>query len=453
MAFKRVLIANRGEIAVRVARACAALGVQSVAVVSSADRGSLVTQVVDEVLCIGPAPSRDSYLNISALVAAASYTGSDAVHPGYGFLAEEPTFVEACTDAGLTFIGPPASVMRQVGNKLAARALAQEVGVPVAPGSVAVRTEAAASRIASEVGYPVLIKAASGGGGRGMRVVHSSAQLGPELQTASAEALSAFGDGTVYLERYIEHARHVEVQLLGDGHGHLVHLWDRDCSIQRRYQKIVEEAPVTALPDHLREEILSAAVRLGRAAGYQNAGTVEFIVDMEREAYYFLEINARVQVEHPVTEAVTGVDIVANQIRVASGEELGISQDEVQVDGHAIEARINAERVPGFSPSPGRLTRWEPPASERLRVDTHCFPGYLVPPYYDSLLAKVIGHDTDRPRAIAALDAGLANLVVAGVETTLPFMRHILGQRGFRENAFNTAWLPHVIEDFSEKIR
>jgi len=453
MAFKRVLIANRGEIAVRVARACAALGVQSVAVVSSADRGSLVTQVVDEVLCIGPAPSRDSYLNISALVAAASYTGSDAVHPGYGFLAEEPSFVEACTDAGLTFIGPPASVMRQVGNKLAARALAQELGVPVAPGSVAVRTGATASRIAAEVGYPVLIKAASGGGGRGMRVVHSSAQLGPELQTASAEALSAFGDGTVYLERYIEHARHVEVQLLGDGHGHLVHLWDRDCSIQRRYQKIVEEAPVTALPDHLREEILSAAVRLGRAAGYQNAGTVEFIVDMEREAYYFLEINARVQVEHPVTEAVTGVDIVANQIRVASGEELGISQDEVQVDGHAIEARINAERVPGFSPSPGRLTRWEPPASERLRVDTHCFPGYLVPPYYDSLLAKVIGHDTDRPHAIAALDAGLANLVVAGVETTLPFMRHILGQRGFRENAFNTAWLPHVIEDFSEKIR
>ena len=453
MTFKRVLIANRGEIAVRVARACAALGVQSVAVVSSADRGSLVTQVADEVLCIGPAPSRDSYLNISALVAAAKYSGSDAVHPGYGFLAEEPSFVEACTDAGLTFIGPPASVMRQVGNKLAARALAQEVGVPVAPGSVAVRTEAAANRIAAEVGYPVLIKAASGGGGRGMRVVHSSAQLGPELQTASAEALSAFGDGTVYLERYIENARHVEVQLLGDGHGHLVHLWDRDCSIQRRYQKIVEEAPVTALPDHLREEILSSAVRLGRAAGYQNAGTVEFIVDMEREAYYFLEINARVQVEHPVTEAVTGVDIVANQIRIASGEGLGISQDEVQVDGHAVEARINAERVPGFSPSPGRLSRWEPPASERLRVDTHCFPGYLVPPYYDSLLAKVIGHDTDRPHAIAALGAGLANLVVAGVETTLPFMRHILGQREFRENAFNTAWLPHVIEDFSEKIR
>ena len=453
MTLTRVLIANRGEIAVRVARACAALGVESVAVVSSADRGSLVTQLADKVLCIGPGPSRDSYLNIPALVTAARYTGSNAVHPGYGFLAEEPSFAQACTDAGLTFIGPPASVMRQVGNKLAARAIAQEVGVPVAPGSVAVRTAAEADRIAAEVGYPVLIKAASGGGGRGMRVVHSSTELGPQLRTASAEAESAFGDGTVYLERYIQNARHIEVQLLGDRHGHLIHLWDRDCSIQRRYQKIVEEAPATALPDDLREQIVSAAIRLGRAAGYENAGTVEFIVDMEREIYYFLEINARVQVEHPVTEAVTGVDIVANQILIASGDELGISQDEVRIDGHAIEARINAERVPGFSPSPGRLTQWQAPTSDRVRVDTHCYPGYVVPPYYDSLLAKVIGHDADRSRAVGALETGLADLVVTGVETTLPFMRHILRQREFRDNAFNTAWLPHVIEEFSEKIR
>ncbi|MBO0820137.1 MAG: ATP-grasp domain-containing protein [Nocardiopsaceae bacterium] len=437
---RRLLIANRGEIAVRVARAAAKLGIETVAAVSDADRESLITTLADRVVCIGAAPARASYLNAAAVVAAAVGTGADAVHPGYGFLSEDPDLSDLCARNGVTFVGPPGEVMRAVGNKLRARELAGQVDVPVSPGSVRVSSAADARGLADELGYPLLIKAAAGGGGRGMRILRSARDLDEQLGLASAEAQAAFGDGTVYVERFVEDARHVEVQLLADKNGHVVHLADRDCSIQRRYQKIIEEAPVTAVGEQTRADILAAALRIGRAAGYQNAGTAEFLVDMRTGDYYFLEVNARVQVEHPVTEVVTGVDVVEQQLRIAAGEVLDFGQGDVVTTGHAIEARINAETVPDFRPSPGLITQWDVPASADVRVDTHCFTGYRVPPYYDSLLAKVIGSGPSRPDAITALRSGLKNAAIGGIDHTTPLILELLGSRDFMSNEFNTTW-------------
>lgn len=437
---RRLLIANRGEIAVRVARAAAKLGIETVAVVSDADRESLVTTLVDRVVCIGPAPAAASYLNAASVVAAAVGTGADAVHPGYGFLAEDPELSDLCAQAGVAFVGPPGDVMRAVGNKLEARARAAIVQVPVVPGSVKVSTASDARAAGEQLGYPLLMKAAAGGGGRGMRIMRSEKDLETQLEMAAAEARAAFGDGTVYVERYIEDARHVEVQLLADKHGHIIHLADRDCSVQRRYQKIIEEAPVTAVEEKTREEIFAAALRIGKAAGYENAGTAEFIVDMRSGAFYFLEVNARVQVEHPVTEVVTGIDVVEQQLRIAAGETLDIGQDDVVTKGHAIEARINAETVPEFRPAPGLITAWEAPHSAKLRVDTHCFEGYRVPPFYDSLLAKVIGSGDTRRAAIAALRSGLQDMKIGGIDHTTPLLVELLNSRDFLNNDFNTSW-------------
>jgi acetyl-CoA carboxylase, biotin carboxylase subunit len=396
---RRVLIANRGEIAVRVIRTCRRLGIETVLAVSDADAGSLPARLADKVIRIGPAPASASYLNVDAVVRAATGAGADAVHPGYGFLSENARLARACAAAGVVFIGPAPETLEAAGDKLAARGHARAAGLPVLPGGHVSSGEAAGT--ATSVGFPVLVKAAGGGGGRGLRVVRDPAELEHAVAVASAEAAAAFGDPRVYLERYVERGRHVEVQLLGDGE-HVIHLGDRDCSVQRRYQKLIEEAPAPGLGDELRERLHAAAVALGGHLHYQGAGTVEFLVDAERGEFYFLEVNARIQVEHPVTEAVTGIDIVAEQLAIAEGRPLRLKQDDIVVSGHAIEVRLNAEDpAHDFRPSPGTVTRAVFPAGT-VRVDTHLQAGASVPPYYDSLLAKVIAHGPDRGHALTA---------------------------------------------------
>jgi acetyl-CoA carboxylase biotin carboxylase subunit len=449
MALKRCLIANRGEIAVRVIRACKLLGIETVAAVSDADRDSMAAQIADRAVCIGPARATDSYLNIGALVAAALGTGCDAVHPGYGFLSENSRFAVACAEHGITFVGPSAENIRQMGNKLVARDIAQEVGVPLAPGSPRIADFSTARGIAEEIGWPVLFKAAAGGGGRGIRIVHRHEELRQAFDTASAEAQAAFGDNALFLERYISNARHVEVQVLADRHSNVIHLGERDCSLQRRYQKILEEAPAFGLNDALREGMREAAVTLARHIGYESAGTVEFIVDADRDEFFFLEMNTRVQVEHPVTEMVTGVDIVAEQLRVAAGGPLSVRQEDITTEGHAIECRINAEApARGFAPSPGRITEWAPPEGQGIRIDSHAAQGYVVPPFYDSLIAKLIVHGRDRADAITRMSDALARFRVSGIETTIPFHRYVLEQPDFANERINTNWLEGVAEAF-----
>ena len=450
MVLKKVLVANRGEIAVRVIRACKSLGIQTVAAVSVADRESMAAQIADNSFCIGPARSVDSYLKIDVLIATALGTGCDAIHPGYGFLSENPAFAAACEKNGITFVGPSEKNIRQMGNKLIARELAQKFGVPLAPGSPRITALSQAREIAESIGMPVLFKAAAGGGGRGIRVVHRPEDLQTAFAAASAEAQAAFGDNALFLEQYIDNARHVEVQILADRQGNVVHLGERDCSLQRRYQKVLEEAPAFDLDDNLRENIRAAAVTLAQNIGYQSVGTVEFLVDVDRGKFFFLEMNTRVQVEHPVTEEISGIDIVAEQLRIAAGEPLSFTQDDVRLDGHAIECRINAEAPNrGFAPSPGLLTVWDPPEGEGIRIDSHSFEGYTVPPFYDSLIGKLIVRGKDRADAISRMADALKNFRVEGIETTIPFLRYVLSRQDFTNGKINTKWLEGVVESFT----
>ncbi|MBI3998704.1 MAG: acetyl-CoA carboxylase biotin carboxylase subunit [Armatimonadetes bacterium] len=445
--FHKVLVANRGEIAVRVIRACHELGIRTVAVYSEADRSSLHVKMADEAFCIGPAPSTASYLNIPNIMSTAELLGVDAIHPGYGFLAENPHFAEIVADSKIAFIGPPARAIEAMGNKSAARAQMQRSGVPVIPGSDGViRSEREAFEIARQTGYPLIIKAAAGGGGRGMRVVHTPQDLTTGLQIARRESEAAFGDGHVYIEKYIEEPRHVEVQILADRQGTIIHLGARDCSIQRRHQKLLEESP----PPRLRERTLAglyrAAIRAAQAIGYVNAGTVEFLVDAH-ENFYFMEMNTRIQVEHPVTEAVTGLDLVKEQIRIAAGERLQISQRDVTFQGHALECRLNAEDPRhDFRPSPGLITEFVPPGGPGVRVDTHCYVGYAIPPHYDSLLAKVITWGRGRDEAIARMRRALLEFEIAGIKTTIPFHLNVLDNAFFRRGEVYTNFVQRRID-------
>ncbi|MGB9868082.1 MAG: acetyl-CoA carboxylase biotin carboxylase subunit [Bacillota bacterium] len=429
--FKKVLVANRGEIAVRIIRACRELGIKTVAVFSESDRQAMHVRLADEAVCIGPPQPRRSYLNIPAIIAAAHIKGADAVHPGYGFLAENPYFAEMCSTAGLVFIGPSPCSMQLMGDKAVARATVMKNGVPVVPGSEgAVSSVDEALSLAKEIGYPVLIKAAAGGGGRGMRLAQNPDQLKQALLTARQEAEAAFGVPKVYLEKYIEEPRHIEFQVLGDMYGNLIHLGERDCSLQRRHQKMLEESPSPALTPELRQEMGKVAVKAAVAAGYFNAGTVEFLLD-KHGRYYFIEMNTRIQVEHPVTEVLTGIDLVKQQILIAAGEKLSLRQEDVQWRGHAIECRITAEDPSSnFRPSPGKITKLNLPGGFGIRVDTAVYAGYEIPPYYDALIAKVVAWADSRPEAIAKMKGALREMEVEGIPTTIPFHLKVM------DNAF-----------------
>ncbi len=445
MRLRRVLIANRGEIAVRIARTCRSLGIETVLAASDADLDSLAARLADRTVRLGPAPSSASYLNVGAVVAAARAVHADAIHPGYGFLSENVRLARACDDAGIVFIGPTASQLDAVGDKLKARGHAVAAGLPVVPGGE-LDGESDARALAREIGFPVLVKAVAGGGGRGMKVVRAAEQLAPALELAMAEAQAAFGDARVYLERYVESGRHVEVQVLGDGEG-AIHLGTRDCSIQRRYQKLVEEAPAPRLNAALREQMHGAAVAFARHLRYRGLGTVELLVDCAREAFYFLEMNARIQVEHPVTEAITGLDLVAEQIAVAEGRPLRLAQQDVRFDGHAIECRLNAEDwTRDFRPSPGDVLRAVFPAAPHVRVDTHLQSGSRVPPYYDSLLAKLVVHGADRADAVDRLREALAACTIDGIATNLPMHEALVQDAEFRAGGFDTRWFPRFLQ-------
>jgi len=442
----RVLVANRGEIAVRIIQACRALGIASVLAASEADRKSLPARMADRVVCIGPARAGESYLKVAAIVAAALGTGCDAVHPGYGFLAEEPELAEACGRHGIRFIGPDPENIRQMGNKLVAREVVGGYGIPIVPGSGKVRTPQEAAAVAAEIGHPLVIKAAAGGGGRGIKIVTDARELPGAFQTAAAEARAAFGEDTLYLERYIPNARHIEVQILGDRLGNVLHLGERDCSLQRRQQKIVEEAPAYSIPRELRDAIRRAAVTIARKMRYENAGTVEFILDQESGEFYFLEMNTRIQVEHPVTEAITGIDLVKEQLLIADGQPLRLARSQVAFSGHAIECRVTAESAEdGFRPCPGRITEWDPPRGDDIRVDSHCYAGYSVPPYYDSLLAKLIVRGNARSDAVERMREALGRFRVSGIDTTVPFLRSLLAHRDYIEGKVNTRWVESVL--------
>jgi acetyl-CoA carboxylase biotin carboxylase subunit len=440
--FQRILVANRGEIALRVIRACHDLGIEVVAVFSEADRGAAYLEFADEAICIGPAVAAESYLNMRHIIAAAELSGAQAIHPGYGFLAENAHFAEVCRACGMEFIGPPESAMRALGDKDAARKLARSAGVPVVPGSDGLITNPAeALAFAASIGYPVLIKAAAGGGGRGMRIARDDASLRSGLTSAAQEAEKAFKDGSVYLEKYLQQTRHVEVQILADRHGHVVHLWERDCSLQRRHQKLIEESPAPNLPDEVRKAICDSAVKLIRAADYWNAGTVEFLVEPDHK-FYFIEVNARIQVEHPVTELITGLDLVREQIRIAAGERLRFRQEDIVQTGSAIECRINAEDpAADFRPNPGTVTRWAPPGGPGVRIDSHVVPGYRVPPNYDSMVAKLLVHQPTRDEAIAVMRRALDEFVIEGIKTTIPLHQDIMRNPTFIAGRVDTSFL------------
>ena len=444
--FDRILIANRGEIAVRVIRACKALGIETVAAVSEADRDSMPARLADRSLCIGPARASDSYLRPEILVMAAKGSRCQAVHPGYGFLSERAVFSEMCAQAGLAFIGPSPQAIRSMGDKITAVRLAREAGVPCVPGSGRLESVEHAIQVAVEIGYPVLLKATAGGGGKGMRIVRDAADIGSAMASASAEAQAAFGDSTLYLEKFIERARHIEIQVLGDSHGEVLHLGERECSTQRRHQKLIEEAPSAVIDLAMRRQLGEAAVNLARRVAYQGAGTVEFVFDDQSRRFYFLEMNTRIQVEHPVTEMITGRDLVIEQIRIAAGMPISFTQAEVMITGHAIECRINSEDVSrNFMPSPGRLQYWRPPSGEGVRVDSHCFDGYLVPPFYDSLLGKLIVLGADRGQAIERMRTALDQFEVSGVATTIDFHRRVMAHRDFASANVTTRWVEETL--------
>ncbi len=442
----KVLVANRGEIAVRVIRACREQGLTSVAVFSEADREALHVQMADEAYLLGPPPATESYLAIDKLVAVAAKAGADAVHPGYGFLAENAAFAEACAAAGLTFVGPPPAALRAMGDKLAARRIARGLGVPMVPGTVEpVASDAAARAAAREIGYPLMIKAALGGGGKGMRLVRQATELDAALRMARNEAAAAFGDGAVYIERYVPEPRHIEIQVLADAHGHVVHLGERECSIQRRHQKLVEESPSPFVDGAMRARMGDAACRIARAGGYVNAGTVEFLVDADRN-FYFLEMNTRLQVEHPVTEMVTGIDLVREQLRLATGEPLGYAQADVGWRGAAIECRINAEDpFGGWLPSPGTITGLRAAGGPWVRDDSGVYAGYSVPRFYDTLLAKLIVWGADRAAALGRMARALTEYKVVGVRTTIPVLIQIVTHPDFSAGRLSTAFLDRVM--------
>ncbi len=444
-AIRRLFVANRGEIAVRIIDACRKLGIEAVVGVSEADRETLAAKRADRTVCIGPASATESYLRGETIVVAAKGTGCDAIHPGYGFLAERADFRRLCDEHGVIFVGPSAEAIDAMGDKLEARAIARELAIPTVPGSDQVSSAEEALQVAQMAGYPSLLKASAGGGGRGMRIVRCAGDVPAAFESARAEALAAFGDPTIYIERYVERARHVEIQVLGDAHGRMVHFGERDCSTQRRHQKLIEEAPSPIVDPELRAKMTEAALRLASHVKYVGAGTVEFIVDLDTRAFYFLEMNTRIQVEHPVTEAVTGFDLVAEMIRVAGGSPLCVSQSQIAIRGHAIECRINAEAPErDFMPAPGRLVRWKPPAGDGIRVDTHCYEGYMVPPFYDSMIAKLVVQGADRSAAVARMQQALAEFEVEGLATTIPFHRDVLSHPDFRDNRVTTSWVEHV---------
>ncbi len=440
--FKKVLIANRGEIALRVIRACRELGVQTVAVYSEADRESLHVRFADDDVCIGPPPGRLSYLKIPNLIAAAEITGADAIHPGYGFLAENAEFADTCRASNITFIGPTGEQIRLMGDKATARKLAQEAGVPTVPGSPGtIEDPDEALRFAEEIGLPVIIKATAGGGGKGMRIAQDLEQFSQLFGLAQNEALAAFGNGAVYVEKYLERPRHIEIQVLGDLHGKVVHLGERECSVQRRHQKLVEESPSPVVDHELRRRMGAAAVALASNIGYQGAGTVEFLLDTDGK-FYFMEMNTRIQVEHPVTEMVTSFDLVKEQIQIAAGERISYRGDGTRLRGHAIECRINAEDpYRNFQPSPGLITAYHPPGGPGVRVDTHVYAGYTVPPYYDSLLAKVIVHGNTRQEALSRMGQALDSFILEGITTTIPFLARVIRHPDFAAGKVDTRFL------------
>jgi len=442
---KKVLIANRGEIALRVIRACKELGISTVAVYSEADRDSLHVRFADEAVCIGPPPSKESYLVIPRIIAAAEITNADAIHPGYGFLAENPAFAEACRDNDIIFIGPSAEAIELMGDKAKAREVMERAGVPVVPGSEGtVESVEEGLEVAKEIGFPVMIKAAAGGGGKGMRIARDEREFEASFGMAQAEAKAAFGDGRLYVEKYIENPRHVEIQVLADSYGNVIHLGERECSIQRRHQKLVEEAPSPAVDEKLRKKMGEVAVKGAKSIGYVSAGTMEFLLSPDGE-FYFMEMNTRIQVEHPVTELVTGIDIVKEQIKIASGERLSIKQKDVKITGHAIEARINAEDPDkGFMPSTGKIVALHLPLGPGIRIDTHIYQEYVIPPFYDSLLMKLIGYGRDREEARLRLKRALEEMVIEGVKTTIPFHLKVVEHEDFIKGNIDTGFLSRL---------
>ena len=442
---RKILIANRGEIACRIIWTCREMGIKTVAVHSIADKDALHVRYADEAVCIGAPPSAQSYLNIPAIISAAEITNVDAIHPGYGFLAESETFAKVCEDCNIKFIGPRPEVIGMMGDKVEARRTMKAAGVPILPGSPEpIESAEEAIEIAKEIGFPVIIKAAAGGGGRGMRIVREEEDLASNLELAQSEALAAFKNGAVYIERYIERPRHIEIQVLADEHGNCIHLGERECSIQRRHQKLLEEAPSPAITPEQREKMGAVAVKACKEIGYSSAGTFEFLLD-EDGSFYFMEMNTRIQVEHPVTEMVTLADIVRNQIRIAEGEELGFTQDDVLIVGHAIECRINAEDPEKFTPSPGKITAFNIPGGPGVRVDTAVYPGYVVPPYYDSMIAKLIVHARTRELAIARMKRALEMMTVEGIKTTIPLHLKIMNDEKFQAGDFSTKFMEEFI--------
>ena len=445
--FSKILIANRGEIAVRVIRTCKEMNIRTVAVYSEADRNSLHVRLADEAICVGGARAEQSYLNIPAIISAAEIADVDGIHPGYGFLSQNAHFAEICESCNITFIGPPASAIRLMGDKIAAKDLMRKAGIPIVPGSMAaVRNKEDALKTARRIGYPVIVKAAAGGGGRGMRVCHNDVRLISALMTCQAEAKASFGNGDVFVEKCLEQPRHIEFQILADRAGHTIHLGERDCTIQRRHQKLIEESPSPAVDAKLRRKIGELAVRAAKAADYASVGTIEFLLNKDG-TFYFIEMNTRIQVEHPVTEMVTGIDLIKEQIRVAAGETLGLKQDDVALDGWAIECRINAEDPSnGFAPSPGRITEYQPPGGRGVRVDTHVFAGYDVPPFYDSLLAKLITTGRTREDAIRVMQRALDEFLLEPIRTTIPLHKQIFSDPTFWRGQISTDYIDRQLQ-------
>jgi acetyl-CoA carboxylase biotin carboxylase subunit len=449
--FTKILVANRGEIAVRIIRACREMGIKTVAVYSEADRDSLHTLLADEAICIGPAPSSESYLNMERIISATVAMKAEAIHPGFGFLSENARFAELCEKCNIVFIGPSAELINKMGNKSEARKTMMEAGVPVVPGSKEpVRKAEEAKAMAEQIGYPVMIKASSGGGGKGMRISYGPEDFDANFQNAQMESVKGFSDDTMYLERYIEKPRHIEFQILADKQGHVVHLGERDCSIQRRHQKVLEESPSIAISKELRKKMGETAILAARTVGYENAGTIEFLLDKDKN-FYFMEMNTRIQVEHPVTEMVTGMDLIREQIRIAAGEPLSVTQDQIRIEGHAIECRINAENpARHFMPCPGLITNVHTPGGNGVRVDSHIYSDYRVPPNYDSMLLKLIVHGKDRKSAVAKMRSALGELVIEGIETNLDFQYEILNHEAFQNGDTDTHFIPTYFPEYGK---
>ena len=443
--FEKILIANRGEIALRVIRACREMGIKSVAVHSTADADAMHVRMADESVCIGPPPSAESYLSMARIISACEITGAEAVHPGYGFLSENAAFVQALEDHDITFIGPRSDHIRIMGDKITAKETMKALGVPCVPGSDGgVGDIAAARTIAAGIGYPVIIKATAGGGGRGMKVAKSEKEIETAFLTARSEAKAAFGNDEVYMEKYLQRPRHIEIQILADSHGHVVHLGERDCSLQRRHQKVFEEAPGPVITPAMRAEIGATCADAVARIGYAGAGTIEFLY--EDGQFFFIEMNTRLQVEHPVTESIFGIDLVREQIRVAAGMDMSFGQDDLEINGHAIEVRINAEKLPNFSPCPGKVTQYHAPGGLGVRIDSALYDGYRIPPYYDSLIGKLIVHGRDRPEALARLRRALSELIIDGVDTSIPLFHMLLAEPDIQNGEYNIHWLEKWLE-------